>query len=132
MQTKKLVLLSSIVFTLLLLAGCGKKTETQMVTPEEWTPIAETTTVETTTVETTTKTVPATKSQCLELVVYGMKVALLQGKWNTASATKLAQEASDLEKKYISSKIEYEESCGMYMIDQQFVQEVQKRVAEVQ
>lgn len=127
MQTKKLLFLSSIVFTLLLLAGCEKKTETQMVTPDEWTPIAETTTV-----ETTSKTVPATKEQCLELVVYGMKVALLQGKWNTASATKLAQEASDLEKRYISSKVEYEESCGKYMIDAAFVQEIQKRTAEVQ
>lgn len=127
MQTKKLLLLSSIVFTLLLLAGCGKKTETETVTPDEWMP-----TVETTTVETTSKTVPATKEQCLELVVYGMKVALLQTKWETATATKLAQEASDLEKKYISSKIEYEESCGIYMIDKDFVQEIQKRVAEVQ
>lgn len=52
-------------FSVLLLVGCGKKT----VTVDE-------TLTETTT---TTETVEATKDQCLELVAYGMEVALAQG-----------------------------------------------------
>lgn len=62
---KKLLLISTLVFSLLLVAGCGKKTET--------------TTTDTTTVDATTQTsTDATKEQCLELMAYAFKVAQLQ------------------------------------------------------
>ena len=119
---KKLVLFSAVVFSLVLVAGCGMKTTT--VTTDTTTPTTTTTT-------TNTKKVDATKDQCMDMVVYGMKIALAQTKGDTATATKLADEASALEKKMIAGNVEYEQACNKYMTDMNFINEVQKRTAEV-
>jgi PBP1b-binding outer membrane lipoprotein LpoB len=64
---KKLVLFSTIVFSLLFLAGCGNKKAD----------VSDTTTVDTTTTV-TTEAGDASKNECLELMAYAFKVAILQ------------------------------------------------------
>lgn len=120
---KKLLSFSLIACSVVLLAGCGsKKVDVSDVTVDTTVPA----------VTTNTTKVDATKEQCLELVTYGMKVALLQTKWDTATAAKLADEAATLEKKFIAGNVEYETACNKYMTDASFVQEIQKQVKELQ
>ena len=110
---KKSLVISTIAFSLLLLAGCGSKTTTTTTTP----------------ITNTTK-VDATKDQCMDMVVYGMNIALAQTKWDTATVTKLTNEAADLEQKLRAENVEYEQACNKYMTDMNFIKEVQKRTTE--
>lgn len=61
-----------------------------------------------------------------------MKVAVAQTNGDTATATKLANEAMDMEKQLNLDNVEYETACGKYMTDAAFVQEVQNQVKELQ
>jgi PBP1b-binding outer membrane lipoprotein LpoB len=99
MNTKKLLSISVIAISLLVFAGCKTKTVTA--------PSTTTTTTTTTTTPTTPttpvangKTVSATQAQCLDLIAYGMKIAIDQGQAKTTDADALAKKASDLEMKY--------------------------------
>ena len=119
---KKLLLLSAVIFSLLLVAGCGTKKAD----------ISDTGTTAQTTGATTAK--DATKDECLELMAYAFKVAQLQALWNTAGMSTRAQKASDLELKYRAEGREYEEACNKYLAntnDMSFYTEVQKRVKEL-
>lgn len=116
---KKSLVISTIAFSLLLLAGCGSKTTT----------VTTSTTTTTTPITNTTK-VDATKDQCMDMVVYGMNIALAQTKWDTATVTKLTNEAADLEQKLRAENVEYEQACNKYMTDMNFIKEVQKRTTE--
>lgn len=69
---KKLVLLSSIMFSLLFLTGCGKSTPTDVATDQ--------TTVSDTTVTTSEETKPSltSRAQCVELMAYAFKMVEAQ------------------------------------------------------
>lgn len=115
---KKLLLISTLAFSFLLVVGCGKKTENI--------------TTDTTTQVQNTDKKEATKDQCFDLMELAAKAAVLQSKWETASATVLADEAMNLEKKMIADNVEYESTCEKYMTDMNFIKEIQKRVAEME
>jgi len=115
---KKLLSLSLIACSLVILAGCGNKKAD----------VSDTTTVDTNVpaVTTNTKKVDATKAQCLEMVTYGMNLAIAQWKWDTATVAKITADASNLEAKFRTDNVEYENACNKYMTDADFIKEVQK------
>ncbi len=118
---KKLLLVSAMAFTVLLLAGCGKTTE--VAPTDEVVSVTETSDV--------TKK-EATKEQCFEIVKYGMDVALAQMKGETKTAEDLAQKAMALEEKYNLEGVEFENTCEKYMTDAEFVQMVQEESKKMQ
>ncbi len=125
MFAKKLLVVSAITLSLVVVAGC--KTKTADVSKDATSPTAATATQET---QNTAKA-PATKEQCMDLITFAMKVASLKAQWDEAGALRFAQQASDLENKYINQNVEYEEACAAYMTDMAFAQEVQKRMTEI-
>lgn len=116
---KKLVVVSIMAFSVLLLVGCGKKAET---VPADETVVTES--VDTETVNTDKK--EATKEQCYEIVKYGLDVAIAQAKWETKTVEELVNKAMALEKKYNLEGIEFENSCEKYMIDREFIKMIQE------
>ena len=118
MYTKKVIVFCGIVCSLLFLSGCGNKAKNVGIPTQ----------VGTTQVQNTMK-IPATKEQCLELVAYGMKVALNKAKWDDAEILKRVQKAADVQTQYNGANLEYENTCAAFMNDTTtFWQEVQKRV----
>ena len=122
---KKLLSLAVITCSVILLAGCGSKKAD----------VSDVTATGTTTVPAVTaqngKKVNATKVQCLEMVQYGMNMAIAQQKGDKMSVEKLTQEAATLEKKLNMANVEYETSCNTYMTDASFIQEVQKMTTQL-
>jgi PBP1b-binding outer membrane lipoprotein LpoB len=111
---KKLVVVSIMAFSVLLLAGCGKKAET--VPTDD--------TVGTETVNTDKK--EATKQQCYDIVKYGIDVAVAQAKGETKTVEELVNKAMALEEKYNLEGVEFENVCEKYMMDADFMKMVQK------
>ena len=117
MNTKKLLSISVVVCSFLFLAGCsGNKAA---VAPSSGT------TTGTQNAQGTTK-VDATRAQCLEMTSYGMKIALAQAKWDTATVTQYTQKWAALEQQFLAGNIEYQQACNKFMADSTFIQEVQK------
>lgn len=126
MNTKKLVSMSVVAISFLILAGCGQKKTVETTTVNE-TPQVQDTQVQGA-VQNTAK-VDATKAQCLEMTAYGMKIALDTAQWNNTS--KWLQKGADLEQKFRAENVEYEEACNKFMSDPAFIQEVQKSLQEL-
>lgn len=117
---KKLLLVSIMAFSVLLLVGCGKKAET---VPTDDTVVTET-------VDTDKK--EATKEQCYEIVKYGLDVAIAQAKWETKTVEDIVQKAMALEEKYNLEGIEFENSCEKFMTDPEFIKMIQEGSKEIQ
>ncbi len=117
---KKLVVVSIMAFSVLLLAGCGKKAET--VPTDD--------TVGTETVNTDKK--EATKQQCYDIVKYGIDVAVAQAKGETKTVEELVNKAMALEEKYNLEGVEFEKSCEKYMTDREFIMMIQEGTKEMQ
>lgn len=115
---KKLLGLSLIACSVILLAGCGSKKADVTDTTTD-------TTVPAVTATNGQKT-DATRTQCLDMVKFGMNLAIAQQKWDKMNIEKLTQEAAALEKKFNTANVEYETACNKYMTDASFIQEVQK------
>lgn len=107
-------------FSVLLLAGCGKKAETVPVDDA----------IGTETVNTNKK--EATKEQCMEIVKFGMDVAIAQSKGDMQTAEALAKKAMALEEKYNLEGVEFENVCEKYMMDADFMKMVQEGAQEMQ
>jgi len=121
---KKLLGLSLIVCSVIVLAGCGSKKSA----------VVDTTTTDTTVPAVTAtngKKVDATKAQCLEMITYGMNLAIAQWKWDTTTVAKLTQEAATLQEKFNMDNVEYELACNKYMTDASFIKEVQKLTTQL-
>ncbi|MCX6824113.1 MAG: hypothetical protein NT085_03215 [candidate division SR1 bacterium] len=117
---KKLLSFSLIACSVILLAGCGsKKADVSDVTTTGNIAVPAVTT-------TNGKKVDATKAQCLEMVTFGMNLAIAQSKGDKLNIEKLTQEAATLEKKFNTENVEYETACNKYMTDADFIKEIQK------
>lgn len=123
MNAKKLLGISAIVVSFIVVAGCGKSASND-VSPDE-----EGTNEVTNQTETTSKN---SEEQCIELMAYAYKAAEYQSKWDNAAFTVRAQKIAVLEAKYNLNEEEYNNICTSLVLNPNFMPMVQKRMAELE
>ena len=122
MNAKKLLGISAIVVSFIVVAGCGRSASNDAPTDEEGT----------NEVITTWTTSNATEDQCVELMAYAYKAAQYQSQGNNAAFMGLAQKISALEEKYKLNDKEYNRICTSLVLNPNFMKMVQKRMAELE
>ena len=131
MKTKKLLTVLFVLWFMSILAWCGKTEPVDTTTTDIETVTDEATTDVVEDIQTQDDTVKkATKDQCMELTVLAMKVALDMTSWEKSAEDRITK-AANLEEEYRKQNIEFEIECEKYMVDPDYMQEVQKKLQEL-